>query len=105
MFLVGEPVTEDIIIKFVEPIDVATKLLYDLDQKIQLLIKDQELAQKDATLKTSTEPTTELFSLEETLGELMSKNAESVNEDNNIASLLNNLTELDKKLQVSFFCR
>lgn len=81
----GSDPSEELAIKFAEPIDVATKLLYDLDQKIlEILKQQQQQHEKDS------KPTV-----------LTGKNAvDSKEPDSNIAALLSNLTDLDKKLTV-----
>ena len=98
-------ITEDITIKFVEPIDVANKLLYDLDHQIQLMIKSHN---SNKSTSSSKEPNLGYSSeMAESRIEIISKNAENqymINqpmEENNVAHLVNNLGELDKKLQVS----
>lgn len=102
--------TEDITLKFAEPIDVANKLLYDLDQQIQLLIKGQPDVNKRTTGNNALNLTYASPLEVPNKLEMMSKNAvpelkpELVKEpleENNVANLLSNLGELDKKLQVS----
>jgi len=94
---------EDITAKFAEPLNVTNQLLYDLDQHIVAIIDTQQQSSKEwsqASLAYSN-------SVPKVQTEIMSKNAESQEtpkttlEDNNIDTLLVNLGELDKKLQVS----
>ena len=97
--------------KYSEPIDDANKLLYDLDQQIQLIISGHD------SIKPSTKDSNEFVSplaysdsAAKLKIEIMSKNVEgqefskeplAIEDNNNINNLVNNLGELDKKLQVS----
>lgn len=108
---------EDLTSKFVVPIDVANQMLTDLEQQVQQIIKrGEEVAGADGTVKHTTsdspqlaysDPATVNSKIEQGQhlsgsGSLAVKAGQSTQEEeNNLAVLLGNLGELDKKLQVN----
>ncbi|KAJ6216126.1 hypothetical protein RDWZM_007283 [Blomia tropicalis] len=114
-FIIGETSTspvEDITVKFAEPIDDTNKILYDLDQQIQQIVhgRNNEKSSTNLAGNNKNEPETLAYANagDSTYG-VTPKNAEPhpdttkvVADEKNVVTLLNNLSELDKKLQVTF---